>query len=947
MTLLRMCRNLLLGILLAATASWAAKPPRQGLLTLGKTAAPPQIDGVLDDALWRESIKLAPFTLTADSGPAKEQTNAQLGYDNDFLYLGIHAEAFCLQPETNQMHAFRKNATAQDDQGISRDDCIVFIISHGDAEPIMYDFFINANGAVLDSCGRGPDFWGTRDPSWNAGIRCQTKVESGYWTVEAAIPLAAMGLAGEAKPTCRFLVGRIEKRSGETSAWQHVGRAFHFDDDWSTLRFVDQVPAVGCLVPPEFRSSQNVSSLTLNQPWPMPLRWQQQRYHKNNAFVAEKVDIPANAPAQRWEMPTTLTDQESFAFQLILSSTTGDIFLATPRYTVKPHFAELTCLDQATAIRCNGQPVKGSNIVLQPGTNHLEVEVPAGQKLRFEIGSHRFELDDTWEQKGDAHHKTLFLDQTVLWPNWKAQALHLCPDQGQQLLFWPNGLPEGDLANGYKLLLEVPDGCELRGASGYYKRQKVELKEIGLIDGYRHYELLFPGVKKYTEATLGQLHRWCAVLLMPTTRWNGNGELRFHAATPDLKAQEIPQCVPLVAMPPVNGRQPKKILFQLWTGWLRTMDDISLRDQIYASYIPAGITEAGAPAIAGLTAFNIINLENWNLDLKNWLARGEDYRQLQMNGKRHSYYPCSGRLLYTPEGRETLVQAAKVWQEKRQVDHCNLDFEGSVWGWCLGCFCPLCLKQFADAHQLKASPTPEQLKNNYEKEWTAWMNKKMADLAVLLQEGVKRARPDVVFSVYSAYQSEEFKRRYGIDWELLRGKIDLGMCGYGYDAKLLQATKQALAPTPMVSGIIIQPYQSKFATYPSFWSQAEILKHLLVGRVGLLLYEYHSMDGRSFYNLGEITRLAADYEELILKGERVEAEFPLLKGPKGDNYQALRHAGQTMLMLMNRSRQPTAYQLDATAPALAGKSLRDYYTGQTGVMAGNIASGGIRVLLLE
>ena len=92
---------------------------------------------------------------------------------------------------------------------------------------VMYDFFINANGAVLDSCGRGPDFWGTRDLGWNSGIRCQTRVESGYWTIEAAIPLAALGLPDAAKPTCRFLVGRIEKRSNETSAWQHLSRAFH------------------------------------------------------------------------------------------------------------------------------------------------------------------------------------------------------------------------------------------------------------------------------------------------------------------------------------------------------------------------------------------------------------------------------------------------------------------------------------------------------------------------------------------------------------------------------------------------------------------------------------------------------------------------------------------------------------------------------------------------
>ncbi len=946
MSLPLMCRNLLLGAVLAAAAAWAADPPRQGLLSLGRAVSPPQIDGVLDDVLWRESVQLGPFMLTGNGGPAKEQTTAQLGYDDGFLYLGIRAEAFCLQPETNQTHAFLKNATVQDDEAILKDDCIVFIVSLGDTEPVMYDFFINANGAVLDSRGRGPDYWGTRDLGWNAGLRCQTRVESGYWTFEAAIPLAALGLAGETKPACRFLVGRIEKRSSETSAWQHLSRAFHIDDDWSTLQFAGQVPAIGRIDLPEFHSSRNVSTLILSQPWPTPLRWQQLLHRQNGAAVTDQVDIPANAPAQRWEMPVTLADQEPFAFQLSLSSPDGELFLATPRYAVKPSFTDLVCLDPVTAIRRNGQPVEGSGFALQPGANRLEVEVPAGQKLRFEIGAYHFELDDTWKQDGNVYRKTLFLDQTVLWPNWKAQALNLCPGQGQQLLFWPNGLPEVDLANGYKLFLEVPDGCELRGASGYYKLQRVELKELGLTDGYRRYELLFPEVKKYTESTLAELHRWCAVLLMPTPRWNGGGELRFQAATPDHQAQEIPQRVPLVALPPVNGRQPKNIFFQLWTGWLRSMDDIDLRDQIYATYLPAGITEASAPAIAGLKTFSLINLETWNIDLKSWLAQGDDYHLLQMDGKRHRHYPCSGRMLYTPEGRAAIAQAAKAWQEKNQVDHCNFDFEGSVWGNCLSCFCPLCLEQFANAHQIKTMPTPEQLKTAHEKEWVAWMNKKMAELTVLLRDGVKSARPDVVFSVYTGYHGEDTKRRYGVDWEMLRGKIDLGMCGYGYNANLLQATKDALAPTPMATGVILHPYTSKITTYPTFWSQAEILQHLLVGRVGLLFYDYPSMDGRSFYNIGEITRLAADYEELILKGQRAEADFPLLKGPGGDDYQVLRHAGQTMIMLMNRSRKPAAYQLDAKAPALAGKTLRDYYAGQAGVMAGDIAPGGVRVLIV-
>lgn len=304
-------------------------------------------------------------------------------------------------------------------------------------------------------------------------------------------------------------------------------------------------------------------------------------------------------------------------------------------------------------------------------------------------------------------------------------------------------------------------------------------------------------------------------------------------------------------------------------------------------------------------------------------------------------------MLYTPEGRQALRNSAKAWQERTGVDHCNYDFEGSVWGNHLACFCPLCLEKFAQANQIATTLTPEILKTTYENEWTAWMTQKMADITALLRDGVKSARADVTFSVYTGYQSEATKRRYGVDWECLRGKIDLGMCGYGYNAKLLQDTLSALAPTPMVSGVIIHPYTSKNTTYPTHWSQAEILQHLLVGRVGILFYDYPSMDGRSFYNIGAISRLAAEYEELILNGKRVENEFPLRQGPSGDNYQVLRHANQTLLLMMNRGRQSVAYELTPDLPALVGKTLRDVVTDQPATLQGEIISGGIRVLIVE
>lgn len=593
----RLCKILCLSGLLGGLTTMAAELPPQGLLSIGRAASTPRIDGILDDAAWQECITLGPFMLVNDGGAAREQTTAQLCYDDDFLYLGVRAEAFCLQPETNELHAFQAKATVQDDDAIAQDDCLVFIISHGDRDKVMYDFFINANGAVLDARGRAPDFWGTRDRSWNADLRCQTKIEQGYWVLEAAIPLKALALSSDNLSPCRFLLGRLEKRSHETSAWQHLSRAFHVDDDWSQLYFRPAVPAIARIDLPEFRSSHNQCKMTLNRPWPTPLLWQLHRFPADGKAISVRQEIAAATPAQRWDLSVQLQDQQPFSYQTSLFDSNDNILLATPLYTVRPLFTDLVCLDPVDTLRVNGQDADARGVALKPGTNQVEVELPEGQTARFALGLHQFAIDESWAKEGKIYRKTLYLDQTVLWPNWKAQALHLCPGQGQQLLFWPNGLPDTDLKKGYKLTIEVPDGCEILGASGYYNLLPLEFNEINRVDGYRRYEITFPKVVRYTESTRHELHRWCAVYLLPGENWNGDGELRFYAATPDRKAEEIPQRVALRALPPVTGRQPNKIIFQLWTGWLRSMSDLTLREKILAVSFPAGSLRRASPAL--------------------------------------------------------------------------------------------------------------------------------------------------------------------------------------------------------------------------------------------------------------------------------------------------------------------------------------------------------------
>jgi hypothetical protein len=67
--------------------------PGRPRVTPTRTDEPPEIDGVLDDAVWRTAARLTEFTQQQplDGAPATEETEVWVAYDRDHLYFGFHA----------------------------------------------------------------------------------------------------------------------------------------------------------------------------------------------------------------------------------------------------------------------------------------------------------------------------------------------------------------------------------------------------------------------------------------------------------------------------------------------------------------------------------------------------------------------------------------------------------------------------------------------------------------------------------------------------------------------------------------------------------------------------------------------------------------------------------------------------------------------------------------
>jgi len=147
-----------------------------------RTAAPPTLDGKLDDAVWKQAVPLSPFVRghTWDDDPrAKYQTEARFAYDDKNLYVSFR----CYEPDLDGVVA-RATAPAQSNDADDRIQLFLDVAMRRKAKR-FYDCSINAAGVHRGRYGCSGDIGGSV-----LHVRPGRETTRGKtaWTLEAAIP---------------------------------------------------------------------------------------------------------------------------------------------------------------------------------------------------------------------------------------------------------------------------------------------------------------------------------------------------------------------------------------------------------------------------------------------------------------------------------------------------------------------------------------------------------------------------------------------------------------------------------------------------------------------------------------------------------------------------------------------------------------------------------------
>jgi len=172
-----------------------------------RAAAPPAIDGRLDEPLWKEapSVVLAKTFIPDFGREASERTVAFMAYDAENLYFAFK----CYDREPDKI-----KAALADRDTIRSDDFICINLDSFNDRQSLYAFYVNPLGIQTDSrfAGGAEDY--SADFVWSSAGR----LDSDGYSVEMAVPFKSIRYAGTKRVEMSiFFERRVSRRSEHSS----------------------------------------------------------------------------------------------------------------------------------------------------------------------------------------------------------------------------------------------------------------------------------------------------------------------------------------------------------------------------------------------------------------------------------------------------------------------------------------------------------------------------------------------------------------------------------------------------------------------------------------------------------------------------------------------------------------------------------------------------------
>jgi len=185
--------------LAAVTKSFG--PP---VMWVARPAKAPVIDGQLDDAAWKQATPVVLGFLNARREKPVAKTTARILADGKAIYFAVR----CDEPHMDRVIAAGKAR----DGALWSGDTVEFFIDPGHVSKRFQYYHIIVNPAGLIYDGRGKDA-----KAWNAALSVKVARDKDGWTVELAVPMKDLGVAGKIPKVWGLNVNRQRPELGVVS----------------------------------------------------------------------------------------------------------------------------------------------------------------------------------------------------------------------------------------------------------------------------------------------------------------------------------------------------------------------------------------------------------------------------------------------------------------------------------------------------------------------------------------------------------------------------------------------------------------------------------------------------------------------------------------------------------------------------------------------------------
>jgi len=174
-----------------------------------RATTPPAIDGDLSDNVW----STATSNLIGPEGdaPTIDPVDVYFAYDSDNLYYAVR----CTETD---MASIRAEMTEHDDP-VYTEDCFGVMVHAKEGSGCQ--IYVNPLGTVYDQLlQEQTDGYWTGDNTWNGEYEIKTRRGDGFWTIEARVPLAQLGVEADTDDQWRVNFRRKQSRQNSFAAWQ-------------------------------------------------------------------------------------------------------------------------------------------------------------------------------------------------------------------------------------------------------------------------------------------------------------------------------------------------------------------------------------------------------------------------------------------------------------------------------------------------------------------------------------------------------------------------------------------------------------------------------------------------------------------------------------------------------------------------------------------------------